>query len=256
MACNTLRCLTVFKNTMMHDDDHSKDAPNYDLHLSTLKLIHDDEINDWKIRYTLNLMKKLRLILFCLDNWLNRFKGENFLRKVLIAFLFHTDVTMNKGVCMIHEGLKIPGRGSKCSSLIREFLKNCETQYNITQGEERPKLIFGSNVFTRSLNKNTSLSISEYRNMQENLEHDRMVCGNYDRQSIAFLASRDDKFHYTFNNKEGLIDEINFLSCKRHENSKLLKKGWTLTHNDKVTGFKITVVLRGLRSLCPNAYIS
>ena len=50
MACNTLRCLTLFKNTM-NDDDHSKDAPNYDLHLFTLKLIHDDEINDWKIKF-------------------------------------------------------------------------------------------------------------------------------------------------------------------------------------------------------------
>ena len=176
MACNTLRCLTLFKNTMMNgDDDHSKEAPpNYDLHLSTLKLIHDDEINDWKIKYTLNLMKKLRSVLFCLDNRLNCFKSENFLRKVSIAFLFHVDVTMNKGVCKIHKGSKIPGRGSKCSSLIRKFSINGEKQYDITRGEERPKLIFGSNVLTRSPKKNRSLSVSEYRNMQENLEHDRM----------------------------------------------------------------------------------
>ena len=159
-------------------------------------------------------MEKLRSIMLCLDDRLNCFKGENFLRKVLIAFLFHIDVTMNKGVCMIHEGSKMPGRGSKYSSLICEFSRKGEKQYNITQGEERPKLIFGSNVFTRSPNKKRSLSVSEYRNMQENLEHNQMVCGNYDRQSIAFLALRDDKFHYTFNNEEGLIDEIKFLSCK------------------------------------------
>ena len=76
-----------------------------------------------------------------------------------------------------------------------------------------------------------------------------MVCGNYDRQSIAFLASRDDKFHYTFNNEEGLIDKIKFLSYKRHENSELLEKDWTLIRDDKVTG----LLIRGLRSPCPNA---
>ena len=204
-----MRCLTLFKNTSVNgNDDHSKEAPpNYDLHLSTFKLICDNEINDLKIKYTLDLMKKLRSILFCLDNQLNCFKSENFLRKVSIAFLFHIDITMNKGVCMIHKGSKIPGRGSKCSSLIREFSRNGEKQYDITRGEERPKLIFGSNVLTGSPKENRSLSISEYRNMQENLEHVRMVCGKYDTQSIAFLASRDDqdKVHHTFNNEEGLI---------------------------------------------------
>ena len=190
MACNILRCLTLFKNTMMNgDDDHSKEAlPNYDLHLSMLKLIRYNEINDWKIKYTLNLMKKLRSILFCLDNQLNYFRSENLLRKVSIAFLFHIDVTMNKVVCMIHEGSKIPSRGSKCSSLIRKFSRNGEKQYNLTRGEEKPKLIFGSNVLIRIPKKNRSLGVSEYRNMQENLEHDRMVCGNYDRQSIAFFS--------------------------------------------------------------------
>ena len=81
---------------MNGDDYHSKEAPPLRFALSILKLIRDDEINDWKIKYTLNLMKKLRSILFCLDNQLNCFKSENFLRKVSIAFLFHIDVTMNK----------------------------------------------------------------------------------------------------------------------------------------------------------------
>ena len=125
---------------------------------------------------------------------------------------------------MIHEGSKIPGRGSKCSLLVCEFSRNGEQQYNVTQEEERPKLIFGSNIHTRSYKKTRSLSASEYRNMQENIEHDCMICSNYDRQSIAFLAPRDDKFYYTFNNEEGLIDEIKFLSCKCHENSELIER--------------------------------
>ena len=68
---------------------------------------------------------------------------------------------------------------------------------------------------------------------------------------LPFLASRDDqdKLHYTFNNEEGLIDEIKFLSCKQHENSELLKKDWTLIRDDKATG----LLIGGLRSPCPNA---
>ena len=31
----------------------------------------------------------------------------------------------------------------------------------------------------------------EYRNMHENLEHDRMIFSNYDRQSIAFLKKTE-----------------------------------------------------------------
>ena len=156
MACNTLRCLTLFRNTLLkkNNDDSKNPPPDYDLHLSTLKLTHDNEINDWKIAYATNLMEKLKSILFNVNNRLNCFKCVDSLKEMSIAFLFHIDITMNRGVCIIHEGSKIPGRGSKCSLLVREFSRNGEQQYNVTQGEEQPKLIFGSNVQTRSYKKN------------------------------------------------------------------------------------------------------
>ena len=84
--------------------------------------------------------------------------------------------------------------------------------------------------------------------MQENIEHDRMICSNYDRQSITFFAPRDDKFYYTFNNEEG-PNEIKFLSCKRHENSELIEKDWSIIRDEKSYG----LLIRGLRSPCLNA---
>ena len=128
--------------------------PDYNLHLSTLKLTHDNEINNWKITYAMNLIEKLKSILFNMNNQLNCFKHVDSLKEMSIAFLFHIDITMNRGVCMIHEGSKIPGRGSKHSLLVREFSRNGEQQYNVTQGEEQPKLIFGSKVHNRSYKKN------------------------------------------------------------------------------------------------------
>ena len=182
--------------TLKKNDDDSKNAPDYDVLLSTLKLIHDNKINDWKIAYATNLMEKLKSILFNMNNQLNCFKCVDSLTKTSIAFLFHIDITMNRGVSMIHEGLKILGRYFKCSLLVHEFSRNGEQQYNVTQGEEQFKLVFGSNVHTRGYKKNRLLSASEYQNMKKNIEHDHMICYNYDRQSITLLASRDDKFYF------------------------------------------------------------
>ena len=94
---------------------------------------------------------------------------------------------MNNGVCLIHKGSKVPGRGSKNSVLTREFSRCNERQYNITQGKILPKAIFGCDMKTRNRKNDRSLSIFEYRNMQENLEHNRMVMGSYDRQSLVFF---------------------------------------------------------------------
>ena len=46
------------------------------------------------------------------------------LKKFSMAFLFHMGNTMNDGVCMVHEGGKVPGRGSKSSLLTREFSRD------------------------------------------------------------------------------------------------------------------------------------
>ena len=164
-----------------------------------------------------------------------------------MSFLFYIDITLNKGVCLIHEGAKIPGRDAKnATALVREFSRNGEQQYLVTQGEKTPKLIFKSKYFTRSLKKNRTLSASEYRNMHENLEHNSMVVKNYNCQTVAFSAAGENTLSYTYHYEEGLVDEIQFLSCKRHENSKLIDKDWSILQaSDLMTG--------GLRSPCPNA---
>ena len=80
-----------------------------------------------------------------------------------MAFLLLIGNTMNNGVCMVHEGGKIPGRGSKSSLLTREFSRNGECQYLATKGECLPKIIFENNIRTQSRKKNRSLSTCEYR---------------------------------------------------------------------------------------------
>ena len=133
---------------------------------------------------------------FSIENWLPCFKNLDFLNQFCKAFLFHSQYTINDCVCMIHEGSKIPGRESKCSLLLREFSRNGQAQYKVTQGQVRLPPMFGNKKISRS--RNGTLNTREYRSMQENLEHDRMVCANYDRQSIVFLSEIDERDGYLF----------------------------------------------------------
>ena len=87
--------------------------------------------------------------------------------------------------------------------------------------------------------------------MYENLEHDRMTCANYDRQSVAFFDEFiDDGYYFTFNNDSSIIDEIQSLSCDRHETSELIEKDWKLSEEDD------SLMIGGLRSPCLNACYS
>ena len=61
------------------------------------------------------------------------FQSKESLKDVCIAFLFCSSIS--DGVCLIHEGSNLPGRVSKCSTLLREFSTNDEFQYGVTRGE-------------------------------------------------------------------------------------------------------------------------
>ena len=65
----------------------------------------------------------------------------------------------------------------------------------------------------------------EYRNMHENLEHDRMIFSNYDRQSIAFFEEdrNNGGYYYTFDDSKGIIDETEFSTCDRLDTSDLIE---------------------------------
>ena len=73
-----------------------------------------------------------------------------------------------------------------------------------------------------------------------------MVVKNYNHQTVAFSAACENTLSYTYHYEEGLVDEIQFLSCKRHENSELIDKDWSILQvSDLMIG--------GLRSPCLNA---
>ena len=154
-----------------------------------------------------------------------------------MRFLFYSEFLMNDSACMIHEGYKIPGRGGKCSSLIREFSMNGEFQHRVTKGETS-KLT--RSIFLTSKNmvrlRNRTLTFREYQDMQRHLEHDKMLFSNYDRQSAVF------------ENERGLIDEFEFMKCNRHDSSPLTLSDWLL-----VTDVNNSLMICGLRSPCINS---
>ena len=183
-ACNTLQCLALFKDS----NDNLKIPVDYNLHLSILKIICDEGVTNWNELYSSNVLRRLRNLSFSKETYLHCFKHLESFKRFYNAFLFHVECTINDGVCMIHEGSKILGRGPKSSLLVWEISCNREAQYNIAKGEHWLNQMFGSQKLIRS--KSRTLNMHEYRNMYENLEHDQIMCANHDRQSVAFF----DKF--------------------------------------------------------------
>ena len=63
-----------------------------------------------------------------------------------------------------------------------------------------------------------------------------MIFSNYDRQSIAFFEeTRDEGFYFTFDDSKGIIDEIEFSSCTRHDTSESIEDDWNLSRDDGVS---------------------
>ena len=139
-VCNTLWCLALFKDS----NDNVKIPVDYDLHLSILKIICDEEVTNWNELYSFNVPRRLRNLSFSKETYLHCFKHLESFKRFCNAFLFHVECTINDEVCMIHEGSKIPGRGSKSSLLVREFSCNGEAQCNVTKGEHWLNQMFGS----------------------------------------------------------------------------------------------------------------
>ena len=230
-SCNTLQCLTLFRDSVIGGRWHTID---FDRHLLTLRIIHDKAISNWTDFYFQEFSSRMNNLILSREKTLKCFKSKEALKNFCIAFLFYSECSMSDGVCMIHEGLTLPGRASKCSSLLREFSANGKFQYRVTQGEHGkssyPK--FGCRKIQRC--KNRTLQMREYRSMHENLEHDRMIFSNYDRQSIAFFEEdRDDGYYVTYS--KGIIDEIEFSMCDRHDTSDLIKHDWNLTTDNGVS---------------------
>ena len=134
-----------------------------------------------------------------------------------IYFLFYADILLNKGTCLVHGSGKVPGRGSKSSLLHREFARSREHQYMVMQGlnETQVTNVFSDCVKPMKRKGDRSLSIKEHRNLFENLEHDRMLASNYDRQSFLVNNSsnyKSDNDNFTHDDN-GLIDKTPFVSC-------------------------------------------
>ena len=97
-----------------------------------------------------------------------------------------------------------------------------------------------------------SLFIKEHGNLFENLEHDRMLPSNYDRQSFLFSNSsnyKSDNDNFTHDDN-GLIDEIRFVSCSPYTND-----GQFYVYNNwliKFKGMLNELAIGGVHSPSPN----
>ena len=139
-ACNTLWCLTLFKNSYVVLNN----PIDYDGNLLILKMICNEEITNWKDLYSSNVLFGLKNLHFSIENRLHCFKNLYLFNQFCKAFLFHSEYAINDSTCMIHKGSKIPGRGSKCSLLLQEFARNGQAQYKVTQGAVELLSMFGS----------------------------------------------------------------------------------------------------------------
>ena len=108
---------------------------DFDKHLSTLRIIHDEAVSNWTDFYFDNFSSRMNNVILSTEKNLKCLENKESLKNFYIAFLFYSECSINDEVCMIHEGLTLPGRASKCSSLLREFSINGEFQYRVTRGE-------------------------------------------------------------------------------------------------------------------------
>ena len=196
-SCNTLRCLTMFVN----DGRKSHFPPN---------------VMDTMFPY-----EKLSLSSSCkvLGDFIDGCNGRNH-RQVLISrhgmfkdtnrlwrfALFYIEFVFSKGVCMIYDGLNVPGRAKKSSGLLREFSTMHSKHLDVVRGMSSPF-------------KNTrGLLYGEKRELMRHLEHDRVLYSNYRRQNV--VLDDDDECG------GGLIDEARFHLQRRHAQSNL--QSWKL----------------------------
>ena len=152
---NTQQCLTLFKNEdlpiMCNSRERGKRTIiNYQEHLSLSQAINDPGYC-WLDKY-LDIVKTksgletrrplydtIRLLKH-MDTTLPAYINAS------IAFLFHADILLNNGICLVHESGKMPSRGSKSSLLHREFARSSERQYMVMQRLNETQV---TNVFFR-----------------------------------------------------------------------------------------------------------
>ena len=126
------------------------------------------------------------------------FKSTNYLWRFA---LFYIEFVFLKGVCMIYDGLNVPGRAKKSSGLLREFSTMHSKHLDVVKGILSP------------LKNVRGLLYGEKRALMRYLEHDRMLYGNYGRQN-AVLFDDDDNGDCG----GGLIDEMRFYRQKDTHN--------------------------------------
>ena len=146
--------------------------------------------------------------------------------------LFYIEFVFLKGVCLIYDGLNVPGRAKKSSGSLREFSIMHSKHLDIVKGISSP------------LKNIRGLLYGEKHALMRYLEHDRMLYGNYGRQNAVLLDDDDNG-----DCGGGLIDKMRFYRQKRHAQSNL--SDWQLKESS--TKF---LVLGGVRSPCPNGLTS
>ena len=231
-ACNTLRCLTMFENESrriyLPPNVIDTMRPYRRLSESSPCVALGDFINGCRSRNRRQLLDDRSLFLKC-----KNIDIQTALRRAL----FHFEIFFMKGICIIYDGLNVPGHAKRCSGLSREFSTMHFNHLRAVQGLQPPCI---------SRQSPRSLSYGEKQTLMNHLDHDRMLYGNYGRQNAIFV-SEDNNFSNSYGGE--LIDETVFVRQGRHKQSTL--KDWTLCESENKH-----LLLGGIRSPCPNGVVA
>ena len=83
--CNTLRCLTLFQDSMIG----RRHTVDFDKHLSTLRIIHDEAVSNWTDFYFDNFSSRMNNVILSTEKNLKCLENKESLKNFCIAFLFY-----------------------------------------------------------------------------------------------------------------------------------------------------------------------
>ena len=84
-SCNTLRCLTLFQDSMIG----RRHTVDFDKHLSTLRIIHDEAVSNWTDFYFDNFSSRMNNVILSTEKNLKCLENKESLKNFCIAFLFY-----------------------------------------------------------------------------------------------------------------------------------------------------------------------
>ena len=92
-SCNTLQCLTLFQDSMI-GRQHTID---FDRHLSTLRIIHDEGVSNWTDFYFDSFSSRMNNVILSTEKNLKCVENKESLMNFYVVFLFCSECSISDG---------------------------------------------------------------------------------------------------------------------------------------------------------------